>query len=56
MSNPAQSLASLLAEHIDPAYAALGGVIGMGVGMVLIVLAGIATARLMETRNERKGY
>lgn len=51
MSNPAHSMATWLANYMDPAYAALGGVIGMGIGMVLIVLAGIATAHWMERRN-----
>lgn len=51
MSNPAHWMAARLANYMDPAYAALAGVIGTGVGMVLIVLTGIATAHWMERRN-----
>lgn len=53
MSNPAHWMAAWLADHIAPEWAAIGGVIGMGVGMTLIVLAGMAAAHWMESRHER---
>lgn len=56
MSNPAHSMATWLADHIAPEWAAIGGTIGTFVGMVLIVLAGIAVSNWMESRHERKGY
>lgn len=51
--NPVHSIATVLAEHIPVHWAAIGGVIGTGVGMALIVLAGIATAHWMEVRHEK---
>lgn len=53
MSNPAHSIATALAEHVPAHWAAIGGTIGTFIGMVVIVLTGIATAYWMENRHDR---
>lgn len=53
MSNPVLAISQAVTGYVGPAIAPIIGVIGTGVGMVMIVLAGIATARWMEVRHEK---